>query len=207
VAAASGTVEVRLVDTAELANLTDTVSPQGVVAVCGHLDTTLAETITSRAQLLVCCADIRDPGNAGTVIRSADAFGADGVLFSPASVDPYNPKTVRATAGSLFHLPLVIEADLATVAVAAREQGLQVLAADGRGEADLIELQTDGTLARPTLWLLGNEAWGLPPTVTALADRVVRVPIWGQAESLNLASAASVCLFATAAAQRARRAG
>lgn len=201
-AADDARVEVRTVDAAQLAGLVDTVNPQGIVAVCSFLDRPVGEVVAAGTRLLVCCAEVRDPGNAGTVIRSADAFGADGLLLSAGSVDPYNPKTVRSTAGSLFHLPLVIDADLVAVTTSARAHGLQVLAADGQGAIELTDLQADGSLVRPTLWLFGNEAWGLPEHVVDLADRAVRVPIYGRAESLNLASAAAVCLYATATAQR-----
>lgn len=201
-AATADAVEVQSVDAEQLAHLSDTVHPQGVIAVCNFCDQPTDAVITADARLLMCCADVRDPGNAGTLIRSADAFGAQGVLLSEGSVDPYNPKAVRASVGSLFHLPVVVGADLRVVSAAARAHGIQVLAADGNGEADLTDLGLDGTLARPTLWLFGNEAWGLPPVVTALADRSVRVPIHGRAESLNIASAAAVCLYATATAQR-----
>ena len=197
-------IAVRIADRDELSGLSDTVQPQGILAICSFLDRPAEEIVDAGGRLLVACADIRDPGNAGTVIRSADAFGADGVLLSAGSVDPYNPKTVRSTAGSLFHLPLAQTVDLAAVTARARGRGVQVLAADGRGAADLTDLQTDGSLANPTLWLLGNEAWGLPDEVAALADRSVRVPLYGRAESLNLASAAAVCLFASATAQRPR---
>jgi len=146
---------------------------------------------------------VRDPGNAGTVVRCADAFGADGVVLSTGSVELTNPKTVRASVGSLFHLPVTVGADLAAVVEAAHAAGLQVLAADGSGDVELTDLVTQGLLARPTLWLFGNEAWGMPAQDRALADRVVRVPLYGAAESLNLATAAAVCLYATATAQRA----
>jgi TrmH family RNA methyltransferase len=196
-------VEARSVSDADLAGLTDTVTPQGVVAVCRRLDVAVEQILASAPSLLVCCAQVRDPGNAGTVIRCADAFGAGGVLLSAGSVDPYNPKCVRASAGSLFHLPLAVGADLAGTADLARERGYQVLAADAASELELPELAASGALARPTLWVLGNEAWGLPAADRAVADRVVSVPIYGAAESLNLATAAAVCLYATATAQRA----
>ena len=147
------------------------------------------------------CADVRDPGNAGTVVRCADAAGADAVVLTGHSVDAYNPKTVRASAGSLFHLPLALEPDPAAAVAGLRERGLTVLAADGGGEVDLFD--ADSLLARPTAWLFGNEAWGLPPELAGLADHRVRIPILGAAESLNLATAAAVCLYASARAQRA----
>ncbi|WP_246187046.1 TrmH family RNA methyltransferase [Microlunatus speluncae] len=183
-----------LISDDDLRSLTDAVTPQGVVAVCRMMHRPLPELITDRARLLVCCARVGDPGNAGTVIRCADAFGADGVVLSAESVDPYNPKTVRATVGSLFHLPISIGAEVPEVVAAAHAAGFQVLAADGAGE-NLTRLAAAGELARPTLWLFGNEAHGLPADLTALADRTVAVPILGAAESLNLSTAAAVCLY------------
>jgi TrmH family RNA methyltransferase len=126
------------------------------------------------------------------------------VVLTEGSVDIYNSKTVRASAGSLFHLPLVTGVGLEQTLSACRERGLQVLAADGSGDVDLDELAAAGVIAQPTVWLMGNEAWGLPPEQLALADRVVRVPLYGAAESLNLSTAAAVCLYATASAQHAR---
>ena len=151
--------------------------------------------------LVVICAQVRDPGNAGTVIRCADAFGADAVILSSDSVEVYNPKTVRASVGSLFHLPIVVGVDLAEAITACRKAGMQVFATDGAAGTDLTDLDED--LQKPTAWVMGNESWGLPVEHLALADRTVAVPIYGQAESLNLATAAAVCLYASASAQRA----
>lgn len=191
-----------LVSPADLAAMSDTVTPQGVVAIARTVDVGLAEALSASPRLVVCCVQVRDPGNAGTVIRCADAFGADAVILTDGSVDLYNPKTVRASAGSIFHLPLVVGAGLAATVNAGRERGLQVLAADGSGDVGLDELTIGGEIARPTLWLMGNEAWGLPEDQRRLADRVVKVPLYGRAESLNLSTAAAVCLYATASAQR-----
>lgn len=193
------------VDDAALASLTETVHPQGLVAVCRFLDVPAAEVLAAGPQLLAVCADVRDPGNAGTVIRCADAAGAGGVLLAGQSVDPYNGKAVRASAGSLFHLPVAVEPDTAGVLAAVRDAGLTVLAADGAGETDLDEAEERGLLDGPTAWLFGNEAWGLPEEVAALADHRVRIPIHGRAESLNLATAAAVCLYASARVQRRHR--
>jgi TrmH family RNA methyltransferase len=184
-----------------LAGLADTVNPQGVVAVCRFIDVPLENVIAQRPRLVVVCADVRDPGNAGAVIRCADAAGADAVVLAGASVDPYNGKTVRATVGSLFHLPVVSGQPVDEAVTCLRDGGLTVLAADGDGSLTLDTLD-DAALARPTAWLFGNEAWGLPVRHAALADSVVRVPIYGRAESLNLATAAAVCLYASARAQR-----
>jgi RNA methyltransferase, TrmH family len=160
----------------------------------------VAPATGTRPTLLALCADVRDPGNAGTVIRCADAAGADGVVLAGDSVDAYNSKTVRASVGSLFHVPFAIERDPAAAVRAARDAGLTVLAADGGGEVDLFE--ADDLLAGPTAWLFGNEAWGLPPELAELADHRVRIPIHGRAESLNLATAAALCLYASAKNQR-----
>lgn len=196
-----------LVDDRALASLSDAVSPAGVVAVCRFVDRPADHLLPPRpagagpatADLVVICADVRDPGNAGTVIRTADAVGADAVLLAGSSVDAYNPKTVRATVGSLFHIPLATVGDPAEAVRAAQAAGLVVLAADGAGERDLFE--ADEVLAAPTAWLFGNEAWGLPDELAALADHRVRIPIRGRAESLNLSTAAAVCLYASARAR------
>lgn len=185
-----------------LASLGDTVAGQGVVGVCRFLDRPLSAVLEGPARLVVLLAHVRDPGNAGSVLRAADAAGADAVLVSGESVDVYNPKAVRASAGSLFHLPVVTGLDLPAAVDALRGRGLRVLAADGAGPADLDAEADSGALAAPTCWMFGNEAWGLPEPVRALADATVRVPIHGRAESLNLATAAAVCLYASARAQR-----
>jgi TrmH family RNA methyltransferase len=187
-------------DDRALASLSDSVTPAGVVAVCRFLDIPLADALTG-ARLVALCADVRDPGNAGTVIRTADAAGADAVVLAGRSVDAYNPKTVRSTVGSLFHLPLVVEPDPLVAVSAARDVGLTVLAADGMGELELFA--ADALLAEPTAWLFGNEAWGLPEELARAADHRVRIPLHGRAESLNLSTAAAVCLYASARAQRA----
>jgi TrmH family RNA methyltransferase len=194
-----GAAPVTLVDDRALASLSDSVSPAGVVAVCRPVDAPLDEVVAAAPRLLAICADVRDPGNAGTVIRTADAAGADGVVLAGQSVDAYNAKTVRASVGSLFHLPLAVEPDAAAAVRAAQDRGLTVLAADGAGEVGLF----DADLSGPTAWLFGNEAWGLPRELAALADHRVAIPIHGRAESLNLSTAAAVCLYASARAQRA----
>ncbi len=183
-------------------SLSDTVAGQGIVGVCRFLDQPLAAVLERPARLIVLLAHIRDPGNAGSVLRAADAAGADAVLFSGESVDVYNPKVVRTSVGSLFHLPVVTGVDLPEAAAALKLRGLRVLAADGSGPADLDDEADSGALASPTCWMFGNEAWGLPEPIRALADETVRVPIHGRAESLNLATAAAVCLYASARAQR-----
>ncbi|WP_394328281.1 TrmH family RNA methyltransferase [Couchioplanes caeruleus] len=186
-----------------LAALAETVQPQGLVAVCEQVDVPLAEALAKQPRLVAVVAEIRDPGNAGTVLRTADAAGAGAVVFAGDAVDPYNGKCVRSSAGSLFHVD-VVRAPL-TVAGELRAAGLQVLGTTGYGDADLDGLLDDGSLARPTAWLFGSEAHGLPDDVLKAADKRVRVPIYGGAESLNLAAAAAVCLYASARAQRSPR--
>ncbi|GAA2731903.1 RNA methyltransferase [Actinocorallia aurantiaca] len=188
-----------------MAELAQTVTPQGLLAVCAFLDVTLETALGAPGgvpRLVTVLSHVRDPGNAGTVLRASDAAGADAVVFTDASVDPYNGKCVRASAGSLFHLPVVTGPRYDTLIPALKDAGLTVLAADGAGKHTLDDLADDGALSRPTAWVFGNEAWGLPEEVRALADDVVRVPIHGKAESLNLATAAAVCLYASARAHR-----
>ncbi|MGQ0630534.1 MAG: TrmH family RNA methyltransferase [Sporichthyaceae bacterium] len=205
-AAASSGTSVHRVSGAVMESLAGTVTPQGLVAVCRFLDVSLDAALDAAPsgppRLVALLAQARDPGNAGTVIRVADAAGADAVVLSRASVDVYNPKCVRGSAGSLFHLPVSVDHDIEAAVTALKSRGLTVLAADGSGPDDLDSLDDAGELARPTAWLFGNEAWGLPGEIRQLADHVVRVPIHGRAESLNLAAAAAVCLYASARAQR-----
>jgi RNA methyltransferase, TrmH family len=201
-AAAAG-VPVHAVSGEVMAELAQTVTPQGLLAVCRFLDVPLAGLTALAPRLVVLLANVRDPGNAGTVLRTADAAGADGVVFSDASVDPYNGKCVRASAGSLFHVPVVVGSPLGEAAAALRGAGLRLLAADGGARRELDQLDAAGELRPPTSWLFGNEAWGLPADLLELADEAVAVPIYGRAESLNLSAAAAVCLYASARAQRA----
>jgi RNA methyltransferase, TrmH family len=201
-AMAEAGIPVHVVSGEVMGELAQTVTPQGLLAVCRFVDVGLA-AVTSRAPALVTLlANVRDPGNAGTVLRTADAAGADAVVFADASVDPYNGKCVRASAGSLFHLPVVAGARLEDAVTALREAGLRIVAADGRAGRSLDDQDVQARLAEPTVWMFGNEAWGLPPALVALADEAVAVPVYGKAESLNLAAAAAVCLYASARAQR-----
>ncbi len=200
--AASQGADVHAVSGEVMSELAQTITPQGVLAMCRFVDASLAEVAARSPQLAVILANVRDPGNAGTVLRTADAAGAGGVIFAGSSVDPYNSKAVRASAGSLFHLPVVTGPPVPDAVRALRERGLLVLAADGGATSTLDDLQAAGQLSRPTAWLFGNEAWGLPADVLDLADEAVAVPIYGRAESLNLAAAAAVCLYASARAQR-----
>lgn len=225
----AGQPAARLVTEEVLAEMSSTVTPQGLIAVCRFIDVSLESVLGARPRLIAVLVEVRDPGNAGTILRAADSAGADAVILTASSVDLYNPKTVRSTAGSLFHLPVVLGADRDALLAELRDHHVSVLAADGYGDVDLDSLQDDsagrrlaaptegrpehreqpGTgaapaarLEEPTAWLFGNEAQGLPAELVQAADHRVAVPIYGQAESLNVGTAATVCLYASARAQR-----
>jgi TrmH family RNA methyltransferase len=200
--AQAGDVPVSWVTERALASLAETVTPQGVVAICAMRDATLSAALADRPGLAAVLAGVSDPGNAGTVLRTADAAGAKTVWFTEGSVDPYNGKCVRASAGSLFHVRVASAGDVLTGIAQLRAAGLQVLAATGAGETDLYEFADRGGLDAPTAWLFGAEAHGLSAEVARAADHRVRAPIYGGAESLNLAAAAAVCLYASARAHR-----
>ncbi|GAA3241134.1 RNA methyltransferase [Streptomyces thermocoprophilus] len=201
-AARTAGARVHLASEQVIADISTTVTPQGLVGICRFLDTPFEE-ILRRPKLVAVLAHVRDPGNAGTVLRCADAAGAEAVVLTDASVDLYNPKAVRASVGSLFHLPVAVGVPVEQAVTGLKDAGVRILAADGAGDHDLDDELDKGSMGGPTAWVFGNEAWGLPEETRALADAVVRVPIHGKAESLNLATAAAVCLYASARAQRA----
>ncbi|THE07458.1 RNA methyltransferase [Microbacterium oleivorans] len=199
-AASDAGVEAEFASEAVIEAMADTVTPQGIIAVARQVPTSVRDIFADDPKLIVICEEVRDPGNLGTIIRAADAVGADAVILTGRTVDPFNPKVVRATTGSLFHLPVAVGIELADAAGRARSAGLRIVAADVGGE-DFVDHR--GTLAEPTAWVFGNEARGLDDDALALVDLSLRLPIYGRAESLNLATAASVCLYESAFAQRA----
>lgn len=178
--------------------LSDTVTPVGLVAVCGIPRTTLADVLAQDPQLVVGAVQISEPGNAGTLIRIADAMGADAVVLAGHSVDPYNGKCLRASAGSIFAAPVVCEPDETHAVTQLHDAGLQVLATTVDGDVSL----DDAELSGATAWLFGPEAHGLPRELADMATHRVRIPMPGNAESLNVASAAAICLYQSARAQR-----
>jgi TrmH family RNA methyltransferase len=200
-AAATRRVAVRVVTEKVLARLGDTVTPQGLIAVVALPAADLAAVLAGSPRLLVVLDSVADPGNAGTVIRTADAIGADAVILTLGSVDVYGGKVVRAAAGSLLHLPVVPGVDSEATITQLKAEGITVLATAATGEDSLDELMDTDVLAGRTAWLFGNEAHGLLPDLLGAADRRVRVPLRGRAESLNLAATAAICLHATARAQ------
>lgn len=173
------------------------VSPdaQGVCAVGNQELATHDEVFALNPRLVVVLHEARDPGNVGTVIRAADAAGADAVVMTQNSVDLYNPKVIRSTVGSMFHLPIVTNVAVESALGAARQGGMRTLAADAGGERNIDHLVPQDF---PAVWVFGNEAHGLSPQILNEVDDVIRVPIYGNAESLNLAMAATVCLYASA---------
>jgi len=202
--ATAGRARLSLVDDAAAAALSETVTPQGLVAVASMPTAGLVD-LPAAPRLVAVLLEARDPGNAGTIIRTADAAGADAVVLAGASVDPWGGKCVRASAGSVFSLPVVDGVCLEPVLDALAARRCRVLAADGSGETLLDDEIDAGRLARPTAWLFGNEARGLPASAIGAAEAAVAVPVYGAAESLNLAAAAAVCLYASARAQRGPR--
>ncbi|HET8589407.1 MAG TPA: RNA methyltransferase [Nakamurella sp.] len=200
---AAGITVTQVTDRAAAA-LSDTVTPQGLVARCALPDSDPALLLAGRPTLLAVLVQAADPGNAGTVVRLADAAGADGVIMAGDAVDPFGPKAVRASAGSVFHLPVVRAADPLALVADLTAAGLSVLATTTSAELDL-DAAAASILDLPTAWLFGSEAHGLPADVIAAADAAVRVPIHGRAESLNLATAAAICLYASASAHRRSR--
>jgi RNA methyltransferase, TrmH family len=181
-----------------LARVADTVTPQPVLAVVPQIDVPLARLDQLGADLIVVCVEVRDPGNAGTVLRSAEAAGAGGVVCCDGSVDVFNPKTVRASAGALFHVPVVSGGDATEVLAQLGSWGLRRLGTASRGGQVYDETDLSGRVAL----VFGNEAHGLPADLQAVMDGVVTIPMAGRAESLNVGMAAAVLCFEAARQRR-----
>ncbi len=176
--------------------LSDTVTPAGLVAVCDMPATRLEDVLAGSPQLVAVPVEIGEPGNAGTLIRIADAMGAGAVILGGHGVDPYNGKCLRASAGSTFSIPVVTAPDAGAVVGALRTAGLRVLATTVDAKARLDEAD----LSAPTAWVFGAESHGLSAEIAAAADQCVRIPMSGGAESLNVAAAAAICLYQSAQA-------
>lgn len=180
--------------------LSDTVTPVGLVAECRSVAAEWTQIAALSPRFVVVAVDISEPGNAGTLIRVADAMGADAVVLAGNSVDPFNGKSLRASAGSIFNIPVVPGGDAASIAEDLTARGGAVLATTLDGELSLDD--ADSVLRGPCAWIFGNEAHGLDSATAALATHRIIIPMRGGAESLNLASAASICLYATARMHR-----
>lgn len=200
--AGAASIPVHLVTERAAASLSETVTPQGLVAVCDLPRPTVAEALAGRPSLVAVLVGISDPGNAGTVVRVADAAGAGAVLFAGDAVDPFNGKAVRASTGSVFHLPPARGRDVSAVLAECRAAGLRLVGADGYADEDLDTADLRGELSVPTAWVFGSEAHGLSEQVVAELDTTLSVPLYGRAESLNLATAAAVCLYSSARAHQ-----
>ncbi len=181
--------------------LSETVTPMGLVAKCQLPNTTLEDALAANPSLVAIGDDISDPGNAGTLIRLADAMGAGAVIFTGDTVDPYNGKCVRSSAGSIFTIPVVSVPDTTALIAELRGAGLQILATVVHGDNLSLD-DAEPLLEAPTAWLFGTESHGLPEVVAGLADHRVTIPMSGSAESLNVAIAAGICLYQSARAQR-----
>jgi TrmH family RNA methyltransferase len=185
---------------AVIEHMADTVTPQGVVAVARYLDVPLDSVLAAEVAHLVVLHQVKDPGNVGNIIRTADAAGVDAVIVTAESVDVFNPKVVRASTGSVFHIPVVMGVELAPTIESLKGAGLTIFAADADG-VSLGQVRGEGGLDAPLAWLLGNEAHGLSPDDELLADATVSVPMFGQAESLSLQTAAAICIYEAAFAK------
>jgi TrmH family RNA methyltransferase len=178
------------VSQAVMEKCSDTQTPQGIFAVVGKFNAS-AEPFMSQSHSLVVVVDgVQDPGNLGTIIRSADAVGADGVILGAGTVYLYNPKTIRSTMGSLFHLP-IIEGDLMEILPVAQDKGISLVTTSLQAKHSCYE--TD--LRKPTWLIVGNEGKGVSEGIASLADVHVIIPMKGKAESLNVAMATTILLF------------
>lgn len=185
-----------------LAAMGETRQPQGVLAVCDQLPSGDLDAVMAAPGPVIVLDAVTDPGNVGTVIRTADAVGAAGVLLTSGSADVHNGKVVRSTAGSLFHLPVLSGLEIDAVAEAAARHGRSVVVATGDASADLFSAADDALVGPSTCWIVGSEAHGVSEAARAAATLAVRIPMSGRTESLNAAVAAAVVLYVTAHAAR-----
>lgn len=182
--------------------MTETRTPQGIIAVCDFLDHSIDDVIRLGANRAVVLESAADPGNVGTIIRTADAAGASGVVLTKGSADPFGGKVVRATAGSIFHLPVVDDVDVQSLVARVSATGMTLAVATGDGENDVFEWLEEAPAS--ICWVFGTEAHGVSDEMRAAAHVRVRIPISGRAESLNVGAAVAVCLFADVAHRHGR---
>ena len=180
--------------------LSETVTPAGLVAVCEVPSRNLDAVLAGSPDLIAVAVGLSEPGNAGTLIRTAHAMGAVAVVFTGGSVDPYNGKCLRSSAGSIFALPVVIAPDVADTLERLRASGLQTLATTVDAEMTLDDADT--LLASRTAWIFGSEAHGLSREIAEGADHRIAIPMADGAESLNVAAAAAICLYQSARVRR-----
>ncbi len=173
-----------------LSKLSDTEAPQGIAAIVTYRSYALSELSLKVTPLLVICDGVQDPGNLGTIIRTSDAAGADAVMILHGTCDPFLPKVTRSSAGSIFNLPVIFsESDRLIEWL--RERGIGILVTEAHASKTIYE--TD--LRKPLAFVFGNEASGVSKTLKEKGDILLRIPIQGKAESLNVATSAAVCLY------------
>lgn len=197
--AANTGVTISVVSDRAARTLSDTITPTGIVAVCRTVIRERTDESVEAPRLIAVGQALAEPGNVGTLIRVSDALGAEAVWLTEGTVDPENPKAVRASAGSLFHMPVVRGIAESELVDHAHARGLQVVVATGDGDVSIED--ADDVLAGPTAWVFGNEAHGVPDALSGAADVRIRIPLRGRAESLNIVTAASICLHTSARLQ------
>ena len=188
----------------DISRLSQAQSPQGVIAISRFIDVKLETLPTDQNAQFIFLNNIRDPGNLGNIIRTADAAGVAGVLLTSGSVDIYNPKVVRASTGSIFNVPIVTGVALEECIASLKQFGIRVIAADVSGRS-ISDLEQQTIFHNAIVWLFGNEAHGLSNDDIAVADEVVSVPIFGRAESLSLQTAAAICVYQSSFARQGKK--
>lgn len=175
------------------AKITDTMTPQGILCVMDQFTYTLKDLLIRRNPTIMVLEDLQDPGNLGTIMRTGEGAGIDGIVMSKGCVDIYNPKTIRSTMGSLYRVPFVYTDDLASTLKELKEKEIRFYAAHLKGK--LFYDEVDYTFPGGTGFLIGNEGNGLTDETAALADSYIRIPMEGKVESLNAAIAAGVLMY------------
>lgn len=184
-------MDTEVIETREgiISTLSDTENPQGIIAIATY-ETFPLNSLSLKSGLLVICDEIQDPGNLGTIIRTADAVGADAVIILPRTCDPFIQKVIRASAGSIFNIPVVFS-DEGEIKVWLKQRGIRLIVTAQRSNKTIYDLN----MKDPVAFVFGNEARGVSEELLCFADEIVNIPILGKAESLNVSVAAAVCLY------------
>lgn len=183
--------DTEVVETREgiISKLSDTENPQGIIAIATY-ETFPLNSLSLKSGLLVICDEIQDPGNLGTIIRTADAGGADAVIILPGTCDPFIQKVIRASAGSIFNIPVVFS-DRDEIKVWLKQRGIRLIVTVPGSKKTIYDLN----MMDPVAFVFGNEARGVREELLCFADEIVNIPILGKVESLNVSVAAAVCLY------------
>lgn len=174
-----------------MGSISRTETPPGVIAIARQIDIPAENLTHSGFDLAVMLAQVRDPGNVGTILRTAWAAGAQAAFLGEGTADLYNPKVVRAAAGAVFGVPISRDVDMPVILKELRGMGVRTIAAHPRGDTTYDEIDMTGSVAI----VLGNEAWGIDKELTVLVDHSVRIPMHPAAESLNVAASSAILLF------------